>query len=186
MHLAIARSLPPKYTHGDEGRPLWRLSVHGNGMSLYIVSPVLPDERSLEASFGGKVESKPYIVSEHLEKGVRFAFDIEANPVSNRRSDNGKSNRTADRGKGARVRWLAEQGVRNGFTLVEGTTRYDFDAIRLSRDKGASALVTVRYTGELEVTDVGTFRRALFNGIGKAKAFGCGLILLTGHVNAST
>lgn len=157
-----------------------------SGMSLYIVSPVLPDVELLESSFGGKAESKTYTVSEHLEKGARFAFDIEANPVSNRRSNDGKSNRSADRGKGARMKWLTEQGARNGFVLVEGTTRYNFDAIRLSRAKGASALVTVRYSGELEVTDVDAFRRALFNGIGKAKAFGCGLILLTGHVNADT
>ncbi|MEV5086000.1 type I-E CRISPR-associated protein Cas6/Cse3/CasE, partial [Streptomyces sp. NPDC056159] len=40
------------------------------------------------------------------------------------------------------------------------------------------SLVTVTFDGRLEVTDPQLLRRALTQGIGKAKAYGCGLLTL--------
>lgn len=37
---------------------------------------------------------------------------------------------------------------------------------------------TVDFTGELEITSASEFRKTLLNGIGHAKAFGCGLLLV--------
>jgi len=39
-------------------------------------------------------------------------------------------------------------------------------------------VVSVEFTGELEVTDIAKFRGALFNWIGPAKTFGCGLLMV--------
>ncbi|MBL7000104.1 MAG: type I-E CRISPR-associated protein Cas6/Cse3/CasE [Gammaproteobacteria bacterium] len=36
----------------------------------------------------------------------------------------------------------------------------------------------VDFTGVLTVTDVDLFKVALFNGIGRSKAFGCGMLLI--------
>ncbi|MEU2462129.1 MULTISPECIES: type I-E CRISPR-associated protein Cas6/Cse3/CasE [Streptomyces] len=44
--------------------------------------------------------------------------------------------------------------------------------------KGAVSLVTVTFDGRLEVTDPEKLRRTLRQGIGKAKAYGCGLLTL--------
>ncbi|MEU0133092.1 type I-E CRISPR-associated protein Cas6/Cse3/CasE [Streptomyces sp. NPDC006296] len=44
--------------------------------------------------------------------------------------------------------------------------------------KGAVSLVTVTFDGRLEITDPELMRRALRQGIGKAKAYGCGLLTL--------
>ncbi|MGC5410083.1 type I-E CRISPR-associated protein Cas6/Cse3/CasE, partial [Streptomyces sp. DT225] len=43
---------------------------------------------------------------------------------------------------------------------------------------GRVSIVTVTFDGHLEVTDPAVFRRALMQGIGKAKAYGCGLLTL--------
>lgn len=40
------------------------------------------------------------------------------------------------------------------------------------------SLSTLDFEGELSVTDPGIFLSALFKGIGPAKAFGCGLMLV--------
>ncbi len=42
----------------------------------------------------------------------------------------------------------------------------------------AVTLTTVTYDGILQITDADAFRRALTNGIGHAKAYGCGLLTL--------
>ena len=65
-----------------------------------------------------------------------------------------------------------EQGVRIVKSVrVDGYTQHRDERkdIRFS---------TVDFTGELEIFNVGAFRRTLLKGIGHAKSFGCGLLLV--------
>ncbi|MDZ4261299.1 MAG: type I-E CRISPR-associated protein Cas6/Cse3/CasE, partial [Pseudomonadota bacterium] len=65
-----------------------------------------------------------------------------------------------------------ERGVREEKSVrVDGYTQHRAERkdIRFS---------TVDFTGELEITNVLAFRKTLLNGIGHAKAFGCGLLLI--------
>lgn len=84
--------------------------------------------------------------------------------------------------------WLKNKGVRNGFELVHdesmnGRKRLQFQAEgyrwhampKKGRDAGFSS---VDFDGELQVTDPELFQTMLFNGIGPAKAFGCGLMMV--------
>lgn len=78
-------------------------------------------------------------------------------------------------------RWLAKQGERAGFRLPEGMLlRVDGEDHRaLPRD----GMPPIRFPvldieGVLEVTDPAAFLPALARGFGRAKAFGCGLMLL--------
>ena len=48
--------------------------------------------------------------------------------------------------------------------------------LKAKRDK--SGFSTVDFSGELQVTDVQKFEQALFQGIGRAKAFGYGLLVI--------
>ncbi|MBE9580954.1 MAG: type I-E CRISPR-associated protein Cas6/Cse3/CasE [Proteobacteria bacterium] len=41
-----------------------------------------------------------------------------------------------------------------------------------------SGFSSVDFLGDLEITDVKKFTKALFGGLGRAKAFGCGLMLV--------
>ncbi|MEU8503378.1 type I-E CRISPR-associated protein Cas6/Cse3/CasE [Streptomyces brevispora] len=104
--------------------------------------------------------------------------------------------------------WLLERQERGGFQVVEkphskrllpdGTTlkdhehsgdRYELTAgdrrdlsfakSRRGERRGSRVtLVTVTFDGRLEVTDPAAMRRVLTQGIGRAKAYGCGLLTL--------
>jgi CRISPR system Cascade subunit CasE len=84
--------------------------------------------------------------------------------------------------------WLLRQGERYGFRLpLPDAVRVDgYDQIRLSRSasgpRGRSGtavqLSVLDFDGILEVLDPETFLSALYRGFGKAKAFGCGLMLI--------
>ncbi|MBD9358284.1 type I-E CRISPR-associated protein Cas6/Cse3/CasE [Methylomonas sp. EbA] len=37
---------------------------------------------------------------------------------------------------------------------------------------------SIDFTGQLQITDVEKFEQALFHGIGRSKAFGCGLLMI--------
>ena len=97
-------------------------------------------------------------------------------------------------------RWLQEKEAENGFKLlpVEIEARDDSDFEEEPEQKVFPVIVngyqqhrfkkrnvskpivmsTLDFEGLLEVTDVEKFKKILFEGIGSAKAFGCGLMLI--------
>jgi len=81
--------------------------------------------------------------------------------------------------------WFAGKCERLGCAMVRDDTKgrlkfqaegYQWHALpRKGRDAGFSS---VDFEGEIEVTDTELFTKALFDGIGPAKGFGCGLMLV--------
>lgn len=78
--------------------------------------------------------------------------------------------------------WLLRRAERCGFSLVSNDNlqlQLRVDAYQQQRaGKKDIRFSSIDYSGTLEVTDVELFRKALFAGIGHAKAFGCGLMLI--------
>lgn len=75
------------------------------------------------------------------------------------------------------VRWLIDAGRERGFEVDEPSL--SVDAYTQHRGKGEKLrFSSVDFTGELTVLDAGRFGTALTQGIGHAKAFGCGLLLV--------
>ena len=74
--------------------------------------------------------------------------------------------------------WMASQGAAKGFavrsTVVEGYSTIELG--RLRREGATFGILDLR--GEIEVTDPDTFLTALGVGFGRAKAWGCGLMLI--------
>jgi CRISPR system Cascade subunit CasE len=82
-------------------------------------------------------------------------------------------------------KWMIRQGERHGFSLAKDDNKqyklqnsaYRWHSIKA--DKGIkSGFSSVDFLGDLEITDVDNFTKALFGGVGRAKAFGCGLMLV--------
>ena len=75
--------------------------------------------------------------------------------------------------------WFAAQGVRCGFTPDADVAVDGYDQRRLPRERGAAvAFSSIDFDGRLTVTDPALFLRQLAQGFGRAKAFGCGLMLI--------
>ncbi|MCO6428717.1 type I-E CRISPR-associated protein Cas6/Cse3/CasE [Nitrosomonas communis] len=88
------------------------------------------------------------------------------------------------------LHWLERRGEKAGFSiltrelhdkdrsiLTEKSVRVDGYIQHRSGRKDIH-FSTVDFAGELIVTDTSAFRKILLNGIGPAKAFGCGLLLV--------
>lgn len=82
-------------------------------------------------------------------------------------------------------KWMVKQGERHGFSLTKDdnnqyklqNSSYRWHSIKSG--KGIkSGFSSVDFLGDLEITDVERFTKALFGGIGRAKAFGCGLVIV--------
>ena len=80
--------------------------------------------------------------------------------------------------------WLNAQGERLGFELVMGSdglnklqnSGYAWHSLNSKGKKAGFS--SVDFTGRLCVTDKAKFEQALFHGIGRSKAFGCGLLMI--------
>ncbi len=74
--------------------------------------------------------------------------------------------------------WLQRKGEAMGFEPdSDALTIESYDQHQEKPDK-ALCLSTVDLSGQLTVTDPQAFRTALLGGVGSAKAFGCGLLLV--------
>jgi CRISPR system Cascade subunit CasE len=146
------------------------------------------------------VESKPF--EPDLRDGDRLGFMLRANATRTRKSTEGKSIRVDvvmdaihKSGERAEARsnaifeagraWLEGQGAKSGFRLaadehgkrpsvsVDGYEQWRFPGL------GADGKIsTLDFQGVLEVTEPRLFLTKLVDGFGRAKAFGCGLMLI--------
>ena len=75
--------------------------------------------------------------------------------------------------------WLARQGAAGGFRPV-GEVAVEGDEWRRIRREGNKPITfnVLDFAGQLEVTEPDQFLPALARGFGRAKAFGCGLMLI--------
>jgi CRISPR system Cascade subunit CasE len=76
--------------------------------------------------------------------------------------------------------WLKKQGVRCGFQvnnlIVEN---HQFHKVRKPKDPNLRQFASIDFHGQIKVTDPQQFiDTALFFGLGRSKAFGCGLMLI--------
>ena len=73
------------------------------------------------------------------------------------------------------LEWLQVRAVAHGFKVENVSVDAYQQNIAGAREIRFS---TVNFSGELLVTDPERFQRVLFSGLGHAKAFGCGLLLV--------
>jgi len=137
--------------------------------------------------------------SPKLTAGTRLGFALTANPVVTRKDDTGRSHRhdvvmdakqrrqataqseaKTDAVRDAGLSWLSRKAESNGFAfeptavLVDGYRQH-----RLAKaGAGQIRFSTLDFSGVLTVTDADRFVQSLYKGIGPAKAFGCGLLLV--------
>jgi CRISPR system Cascade subunit CasE len=134
-----------------------------------------------------------------LSVGDRLGFTLRANPVVARpeaRGERGKRHdvvmdalRTAPQDDRAAARpqvvltagraWLARQGEAHGFAPLSDADVDGYDSLRIPRAGGKPAVFGVLdISGVLEVRDPDRFLQRLAQGFGRARAFGCGLMLI--------
>ncbi|MGH8729642.1 MAG: type I-E CRISPR-associated protein Cas6/Cse3/CasE [Burkholderiales bacterium] len=167
---------------------------------FYVVSKRPPQTQSKAWS----IQTREY--APKLESGARLRFDLRVNPVVTqtragkpKRDDvvmNEKKRLLKERGiarwedwqdgdkpslhslvqTGGTV-WLQARARRFGFTVEEESLSVVGYQQHIEL-KGRLRFSTVDINGELTVVDPTAFGAALQNGIGPAKAFGCGLLLV--------
>lgn len=180
----------------DRHIPLWRLDWLNGIPALYLVTKTRPDLNAAQQEWGmpgREPECHSYDKRlSSLSEGQEWSFRLTANPTRRVKPREGDTHtsayRVAHRGPKYQREWLGMQGDRHGFSVLgEAITTplkmYSFPKCVTTRDKlvldtSEVTFGSVTFTGRLEVTDADKFRDALSVGIGRAKAYGCGLMTI--------
>lgn len=172
---------------------LYRIDGTGSGVLLYVVSEREPEREHDH----WRLESKPY--DPKLEAGDRLAFKVRVNPTIRSKTDGKRHDIVMHERKTALAagkhradlpawaetaqevvpQWLAKRGAKAGFRLESALVEsYDRLRFRKARSSRRVTLGTADTSGTLVVTDPARLRQTLFHGLGAAKGFGCGLMLV--------
>jgi CRISPR system Cascade subunit CasE len=168
---------------------LWREEKPGQFMTLSARAPEDPHKLF-------EVQTKPF--APLLSPGDRLGFMLRVNPTVSRCSEPRKRGKRHDLvmdllrhvppGERAEARpelvsdaahgWLARQGEANGFSGLDLAVG-GYDRVEIPRDNASAAVLGVLDVfGVLEVTEPARFLDKLQKGFGRARAFGCGLMLI--------
>lgn len=149
----------------------------------------------------GMWEILPKEYNPQLRVGQRLGFTSCVNPIRSRRDENGRQQRhdvvmeeklkqksdgkdfdLPDIVQDMGMRWLDERSASHGFSISTEGIRVDgYRQHKLFKGRGGKPITfsTLDFNGILTVIEPDVFvEKCLFDGIGPAKGFGCGLMLV--------
>lgn len=178
MHRTLARAFaideqtkPSRFLWRLETAAVWEKPVllvqaasPGNWQPLQALVSYLDHER--------QPETKQIDVKRLLQVDGRYRFRLQANPTVTR-----QGKRLGLCHEEEQLAWLARQGTQHGFVVENALVS---ETSMLHAYKGDMRLSVVRacVDGYLRVTDTERVGAVLVNGLGHAKALGCGLLSL--------
>lgn len=190
IHAVVARAT--NSSESDDGRTIWRLDgqPHSSMQRLYIVSSSEPDFSVFEAEMGVKsgdcasCDYAPFL--ERLSCGQQWLFRLTANPTKTIPSEGfvtrGKRQPIVKRAD--QEEWLFKKFRKIGCHMTINRLEQPEVVIRASqeisfRKRNTTVVLTrVTFEGILSIDDPDMLRKAMVEGIGPAKAYGCGLLTL--------
>ncbi len=196
MHAAVEAAFPAT-TAGE--RRLWRVDRAGEAVWLYIVSAGRPDLTHIVEDVGRPTttgwETKNYqSFLDRLDNGQVWGFRLTANPTHSgrRSSDAADTQRFGHLTVSQQEQWLAKRLDHWGLAGIDSEpgdsevpvsfSAVGREVVQFMRGSGPArsrvTLTRTSYEGLLQITDVEKVRAVLVDGIGHAKAYGCGLMTL--------
>ena len=167
-----------------KNRALWRLDSINGCLYLLLVSEAAPnlesiifqlceDERAAQAK-----DYSSFLKS--LENGQKLRFRFKGNPVHSVSKNDGKRGIvTPHVSEFHKMEWLKGKALKNGFALDNNNFTIVETGIQQFYKNLNNKPVKISYTtfeGVLIIFDIEYFIKALSYGIGRGKAYGCGLM----------
>lgn len=193
MHAAVEAAFPPGSSNQEGQRKLWRLDQGSTENTLYVLSREKPDFRHIieQAGWIGQSwETTDYSrFVARLIKGQQWRFRLTANPVQSIPQGRNKRGKVVPHVTIAQqISWLQNKAKDHGFQILSDSTGDPAVTVtarqtlrftkRSDQSRRQVSLRTAQFDGALKIIDADLFRHSLLLGIGRAKAYGCGLMTL--------
>lgn len=180
-HNWVESSFPQEFDDGIRSRKLWRIDRINNKNYLLIVSASKPDIKLLERygveGSGSYKEYDNYVNS--FEKGDKVNFKVTLNPVvsiSNGRNRRGRV--VPCYSDVSQLEYFSKKAEKHGFKIMDENIEITQKCNRILKKKGFKdqAIYTAIFEGVVIVENESVFKDTLLHGIGRKKAYGCGLM----------
>jgi len=185
LHRSLMSAFPPQTDRVTAG-VLYRLENSRNplqnGIPILVQSVTEPDWRTLETRadylFCTPILKK-IVPSSALLQGS-FQFTLRANPTQR---DNKSRKLIPIQKEEQLVEWIMQKGSQNGFSIIKNSLLIrKIPPLLIFKSQGGTTLhIQIQMTdfsGRLQVSNADQFLLAWQNGVGRGKAFGCGLLYL--------
>ena len=204
MHGAIEASFPPSPSESELPRSLWRVDEDRHDIRLYVVSTREPQLTHIVEQAGW--DSSPAETTDYgrfldgLTIGQQYAFRVTVNPVKREFVAGKRGKLLPHLTEDQQLTWFLERADSWGFVPLplrdEDTSSAPSElgpddlSLRVTKradrsfgryDGERRRTVTQRQVtidGSLEVTNAKLLRQYLVSGMGRGKAYGCGLMTL--------
>lgn len=184
-HNWVEKCFPDEIAGKSRSRKLWRIDELGGKKYLLIVSETMPELAELE-TYGVKdsAQSKLYDpFLNRLKNGMTAYFKVTLNPVVSLSSgkQSGKRGRvvphvTAEQ----QLNFLRQKSLKHGFFLKDDDVSIierGYEILKKDNQKPIR-ISKVTYQGKLLITDIIAFKDILIHGLGRKKAYGCGMLTI--------
>ena len=155
------------------GRFLYRienvpLDKNGYMQPLVVVSENKPDPAlsGKPSGFLSAIETYEYRIP--VRHGMVYKFFLKANPSAKILFFNSEIE-----GCELQIKWLESESISNGFQLLDCSVKHDG---YISSDENKIRFLSAIFEGSMKITDENRFTKMLYNGIGRGKDFGLGLV----------
>lgn len=183
-HGWVEQSFPKEIAKGERLRHLWRIDILRGHSYLLVLSPDQPDPQKL-SRYGvlGTAQTADYEkLLNDIQDGQIRPFRLTANTVR-RKTQHGRKITTVITAIPELECWLLAHSQKCGFNIVtsplsgEKELRVsDHHTELLKRGNKRISLSMTSYEGALQISDAEKFKQALTKGVGREKAYGCGLL----------
>ncbi len=149
---------------------LFRVDARDGGYRILLLSTKSPQDSDI-------MKWRTTEVTDAFLSHKRYKFQLKANPTFRRSSD---KRRIAIYDEEGLTNWIVKKASDAGFKIIPGSLRFTGSQSSVFRngDNKIGKHSSVDYTGEIEVMDFDLFKKNFFCGIGPAKGFGYGLLML--------
>jgi CRISPR system Cascade subunit CasE len=191
LHAAVEACFPTS----DDVKPrnLWRIDSLNQSLYLLLQSVIKPDFTHIVEQFGwlGQTwETKEYDgFLLRLRNGQTWRFRLRANPVHSIHIDGNARGKVMGHVTISQQKaWLADRAGKFGFEMErtsDGDAIFEVTQSETTEFRRQGKTVTVEtavFEGVLRITDAESLVSAMKNGIGRAKAYGCGLLTLARQI----
>ena len=168
-HRSLWHAFPGK--DGEARDFLFRVDDDRNRFRVLLLS----DDDPLHQPWG---QWEPRRVRPDFLSHDRYRFQVRANPTMKKTFDNGKK-RIGLYDESLLREWMHRKAEQGGFALSDGTLQIGpaLD-VAFVKERVRGKHVSVDFKGVLQVRDRTAFQDSFKNGIGSAKSFGFGLLML--------
>lgn len=161
--------------HEERRRHLWRIDRANGRNYVLILSDEMPDLGKLEKyGVSGTAQVKTY--APKLSEDGMYRFKLTANPIHRNGHEVYAYNKVSDQ-----MKWGNQQLSKHGFMIKSFDITGRGSVMLEHEDKGKRRRVYLRqatYEGIVMIDDLDKAVKTLYDGIGREKAYGMGMLTL--------